>query len=423
MKMDIKIDPEFAALIPPLSAEELVGLEASIAVEGCRDALVTWQEYEPGRCVRQGRGVCKDDNCKYGRNRRSPPVSSWVPDDGVWHCPECDYGLLPIEDPTLLDGHNRKAICDRLGLPYKTTAIELPDREAAMDWIDANQLGRRNLSPEQMSLIRGRMYERMKKAAGFQSPGPGRGKTLDQNEPVFSTAEKIAAKTGVSPATVKRDAAFTKAVDALEAGPAPGIRAKVLAGKGPTRERVVQAAKFAVSEPKKAKAMLDAPAAHVSHNSGDNEWYTPVEIIKTARQVMGGIDLDPASSEEANAVVKADTFFTAEQDGLKQAWRGAVWLNPPFAGELIGRFAQKLVDSETVAQAVVLVNNATETRWFQLLLTKAACLCLPAGRVKFWHPRKVATPLQGQAILYFGPHKGKFHEQFKHFGAVCDIVH
>jgi len=32
-----------------------------------------------------------------------------------------------------------------------------------MDWIDRNQLGRRNLTPDQMSLIRGRMYNRTKK--------------------------------------------------------------------------------------------------------------------------------------------------------------------------------------------------------------------------------------------------------------------
>jgi ParB family chromosome partitioning protein len=320
----------------------------------------------------------------------------------------------------LLDGHNRKAICDRLDVSYRTVAVELRDRDAAMDWIDANQVGRRNLSPEQMSLIRGRMYNRRKKAE--HDGGRGRERSGAQNEPHLKTAERVAIETGVSAATVKRDAAFTKAVDALDVGPAPGIKARVLAGQGPTRERIVQAAAFAASEPQKAKALLSAPKAHVANNSGDNEWYTPAEIIKAARQVMGGLDLDPASSEEANAVVKAATFYTAEQDGLKQTWKGTVWLNPPFAGELIGRFAQKLVDSEQVAQAVVLVNNATETRWFQLLLTKAACLCLPAGRVKFWHPRKVATPLQGQAILYFGPHKGKFHAQFKHFGAVCDIV-
>jgi len=168
--------------------------------------------------------------------------------------------------------------------------------------------------------------------------------------------------------------------------------------------------------------MLSAPKPHVANNSGDNEWYTPEAYIKAACDVMGRIDVDPASTLEANGVVKASTFFTAEQDGLAQEWWGNIWLNPPYASGLVERFAEKLISSERVTQAVVLVNNATETRWFQLLLSKAAALCLPAGRIKFWHPRKVAAPLQGQAILYFGPKEDAFFTYFQQFGAVCHLV-
>ena len=57
---------------------------------------------------------------------------------------------------------------------------------------------------------------------------------------------------------------------------------------------------------------------HVTHNSGNNEWYTPAIYINAARQTMGSIDLDPASSVEANQVVQAKTFYTIKDNGLQK---------------------------------------------------------------------------------------------------------
>ena len=42
--MELKIDPEFKCLIPDLTPEEYAGLERSLKEEGCRDAIVTWED-------------------------------------------------------------------------------------------------------------------------------------------------------------------------------------------------------------------------------------------------------------------------------------------------------------------------------------------------------------------------------------------
>jgi len=164
-------------------------------------------------------------------------------------------------------------------------------------------------------------------------------------------------------------------------------------------------------------------AAHVAYNSGDNEWYTPAEYIDAARSVMVGIDLDPASSLAANNVVKAARFFSVDDDGLSPdaEWSGRVWMNPPYAQPLVADFCARLVSEfkkGSVATACVLVNNATETSWFQDVAAAASAVCFPSRRVRFWAPGKVSQPLQGQAVLYLGGSPNIFAQHFREFGLV-----
>ena len=164
------IDPEFKALIPPLSTEEFALLEANILRDGCREPLTVWGE-------------------------------------------------------TLLDGHNRHEICTKHGLGYQVYPIDLPDREAAMDWMDANQLGRRNLTREAHDLLLGRRYNRTKKSVPNPSGSNQHAEVKGQNDPQPNTAAKLAEQHGVSEATVKRAGQFAEAVEAQ------GLEADAMSGK------------------------------------------------------------------------------------------------------------------------------------------------------------------------------------------------
>ena len=163
-----------------------------------------------------------------------------------------------------------------------------------------------------------------------------------------------------------------------------------------------------------------ANGAHVSNNSGNSEWYTPKEYADAVHEVMGFIDTDPCSCEVANDVVRAETYYTAEQDGLQQEWHGCVYVNPPYGDGTVEEFAVKLMlelDEGRTTQAIFLVNNCTETRWFQTLICHAAAVCFPCGRISFWSPdRPSKTPLQGQAILYFGQNAKRFKRVFRDIG-------
>jgi len=161
---------------------------------------------------------------------------------------------------------------------------------------------------------------------------------------------------------------------------------------------------------------------HVFNNSGNNEWYTPIDIIQAARKVMGSIDLDPASSSEANKTVKAGTYYDIKMNGKVQDWFGNVWMNPPYAQPHISDFCSLVVDQykkTKITSACVLVNNATETSWFRVLLGACASVCFPQGRVKFHNPLgESSSPLQGQAIIYIGRNRAAFRETFSNMGQV-----
>jgi ParB family chromosome partitioning protein len=176
-----------------------------------------------------------------------------------------------------------------------------------------------------------------------------------------------------------------------------------------------------VVDESKAETLKPTPRPHVSQNSGEHEWFTPPDFITSAVVVMGCIDLDPASCTAANKTVGAKRIHTKEKDGLEHNWKGRVWMNPPYAQPLCEKFCIKLCASLAtgVSQAIALVNNGTETQWFQAMAESATAICFPQGRIKFIDPEgKPGAPLQGQAILYFGLHAAKFAAEFAQYGLI-----
>jgi DNA N-6-adenine-methyltransferase (Dam) len=161
--------------------------------------------------------------------------------------------------------------------------------------------------------------------------------------------------------------------------------------------------------------------AHVGANSGVPEWYTPADLIDAARDVLGSIDLDPASSPLANETVKAERYYTVDDDGLTRPWAGQVWMNPPYTAGLVDRFVAKLLDefhAGNVTAALVLTNNSTDTRWWQSLARRSRVCCL-AGRVRFLdEDGNPGVPLQGQTVCYLGDDTSLFTERFDEFGVV-----
>lgn len=167
----------------------------------------------------------------------------------------------------------------------------------------------------------------------------------------------------------------------------------------------------------------DNPMAfRTTANTGNDEWYTPARYIDLARYVMGTIDIDPASNDFAQRTVRAATYYTIDHSGLDQPWRGSVWMNPPYSKKLMPAFAAKMiaeVANGNVSQATVLVNNCTDTKWFDALAKASDALCLTVGRIKFYSPlRSSQSPAQGQAFFYFGPNVDRFGEAFSDIGNV-----
>lgn len=178
--VSLKIDPAFKTLIPPLSRNEYLRLEASLVAEGCRDPIVTWEG-------------------------------------------------------TIIDGHNRYEICTRLNIPFETCSMEFECREEVVAWMCANQLARRNLTEETKKYLIGLQYEQTKLANYKKNAGGRNQYSTDspksaRSQHGYRTAEIIADEHHISHGTVEKYATYSRALEELKSK-RPQLVPQILAGQ------------------------------------------------------------------------------------------------------------------------------------------------------------------------------------------------
>lgn len=210
---DIKIDAEFAALIPPLSAEERNQLEENIVEHGgARDPLVVWvpSEWTPdgeSDPLRWEDGELQAHECLSGEQKQLR----------VWFT-ETDTYTVTDWPVVLLDGHNRYEICTRLDLPFDIEEMRFADRSHAEEWIIRNQFGRRNL-PVYDRVILAKRLEVVITTRSRQGERTDLCQKSDKSLPPLDTKREIAKVAGVSHDTVAKVKKIEAAVAAGKIAP------------------------------------------------------------------------------------------------------------------------------------------------------------------------------------------------------------
>lgn len=215
IKQHIQILPELAAYIPPLLAEEYNQLEENIKLNGCREALLVWEM-----------------NGDLILNQAS---------------------RLPVY--ILVDGHNRYAICKKYNLDFKVHLMNFSSIEEVKFFMIDNQLGRRNLAPEQVSYLRGLRYLREKQEKGKYLRDDQKGQNdpfdlshaevtstaipveaTEKEESRETTAHRLGKQFNVSEKTIKRDSTYAKGLELLTSD----FRQDILSGKSKVDKGLIQ---------------------------------------------------------------------------------------------------------------------------------------------------------------------------------------
>ena len=218
IRQNIIILDELRNFIPPLSLDEYTQLESNILQHGCQSPIQVWQT------LKKNLGIAfeKEDDLAY----------------------------------VLVDGHNRYKICTSHNLPFEVYVLSFDSQKDAKDYMINLQLGRRNLSQNQISYFRGLRYNNEKadksdnllinSSKGQNDPSVieeqkddnlGSESLKGQNDPsVKTTAERLAKEYNVSPKTIKRDAEFADGLEKIDLE----LRNNILDGKTKVDKGTIQ---------------------------------------------------------------------------------------------------------------------------------------------------------------------------------------
>ena len=293
----LKIDPEFQSKIPPLTFEELNLLETNILEEGrILNPLIVWN------------------------------------------------GLI-------VDGHNRFAILkNHPEIKYTVLEKEFANRYEAIVWICRNQLGRRNLKPEQFKYVLGQQYEAEKLATNFNGNRftSGDKTRCGQNVHTYKperTAERIARENNTNEKAVRRAGQFSKGVDAAEKV-APGIKQEILTGSiKPTEQAVAAIAKAPQEERPALVAELRKPQKKKKAEKETTGLPAPVKIDK---QQLLEIAASRYHAKRLATGIDMLCEIEAAADSLKERWEQTFQYYPdlftdPNNRAAVGKIVQDLM--------------------------------------------------------------------------------
>ena len=168
IKKNIVILPVLKNLIRPLDNDEMAQLKANILSNGCQDSLKIWQTTQ------------KIINSDSATNE---------------------------EQFVLIDGHNRYKICTENNVSFAVSIMKFQSLDDVISWMIDLQLGRRNMSLNEISYYRGLKYnqeKKIEKTDNFSSTGTS-----------LKTSQKLAEQYGINEKTIRRDAEFAKGVESL----------------------------------------------------------------------------------------------------------------------------------------------------------------------------------------------------------------